>query len=108
MKKLLLSLSGLLAFGAAAETVSVKSPDGLNEIRLETEPVLTYSVLRAGVVRVPATPITLTVSGRPALGGAENHAYAGRTARARAGRVPAPVYKKAHVDDDGNEVLVRF
>ncbi len=108
MKKLLISLSGLLAFGAAAETVSVKSPDGLNEIRLETEPVLTYSVLRAGVVRVPATPITLTVSGRPALGGAENHAYAGRTARARAGRVPAPVYKKAHVDDDGNEVLVRF
>ena len=47
MKKLLISLSGLLAFGAAAETVSVKSPDGLNEIRLETEPVLTRCCARA-------------------------------------------------------------
>ena len=92
----------------AAETISVKSPDGRNEIRLDTEPVVQYSVWRDGKARIEPTEITLTISGRPALGGKDNHAYAGATPRARAGRVPAPVYKKAFVDDDGHETLVRF
>ena len=97
-----------MTFCVVAETVSVVSPDGLNEIRLETEPVLAYSVWREGRARIVPTPITLTVSGRSALGGAENHTYEGQTRRARPGRVESPVYKKAFVDDDGNETFVSF
>ena len=36
------------AISVGAETYSVSSPDGANEIRLMTEPVLAYQVLRDG------------------------------------------------------------
>ena len=60
MKNMFLAAVAAVAVtgGAVARTISVKSPDGLNEIRLDTEPTLSYSVLRAGVERVSPTPIS--------------------------------------------------
>ena len=52
MKKIILCCAFLATLAAAAETISLKSPDGRNEIRLSTEPALAYSVVRDGVVRV--------------------------------------------------------
>ena len=74
-----------------AEVVSEKSPDGRNEIRLTTEPVLSYSVLRDGKERVAPTPISMTVEGKSVLGG---HVQVTGTARsARAATFPTPIYK---------------
>lgn len=87
------------ATAAVAETVSVKSPDGRNEIRLVAGERLTYQVFRDGKARTEAEPIALTVEGRGELGpGAK---VLGKSVVEGAGRVPAPLYKKAHVMDGG-------
>jgi hypothetical protein len=50
MKKELVFLSAVAGIvgGLSAATWSAKSPDGLNEIRLDTEPALRVTVLRRG------------------------------------------------------------
>lgn len=59
-----------LTISAGAETYSVTSPDGLNEIRLTTEPTLAYQVLRGGTALTEPSAIALEVAGKPLMGGA--------------------------------------
>ena len=49
---------------AKAETFSVVSPDGRNEIRLEADGALCYSVWRDGVQRLATAEVSLSVRGR--------------------------------------------
>ena len=107
MKTTLVFTATLVATLASfAETISEKSPDGRNEIRLTTDPVLSYSVLRDGKERVAPTPISLTVEGKGVLGGKVKVSEAARVPHA--GTLATPMYKKASVADDGNETKVTF
>ena len=106
MKIHLSSLLVGVAAVAVAETVTLKSPDGRNEIRLSTEPALTYSVLRDGVERVAPSPISLDVEGLPKCGGAVK--VKSHDTRTVSGMVDTPIYKKASVDLCGMEQTVEF
>ena len=72
MKRMLTFLSAAagIAGGISAATWSAKSPDGLNEISLDTEPALRVTVLRRGQPRAEVRNISLDVAGRGVLGGA--------------------------------------
>ena len=93
--------------GADAQTVSVKSPDGQNEIRLTTEPTLAYAVYRADVERVATTPLALEIEGRGMLGGGETKIVTADTVSLK-GTLPTPLYKKATVDENANMTTVTF
>ena len=109
MKKLALSAALLWALVSFAEVVSEKSPDGRNEIRITTEPVLSYSVYRDGKERVSSTPISMTFEGKGQLGGKAGRATVKMSARVpHSARISTPIYKKALVADDGNETCVLF
>ena len=95
------------AFCAGAQVVSVKSPDGKNEIRIDTEPVLSYSVYRSGVERVAATPMAMEFEGKGVLGGAGAKIASIDTVTLK-GKVPTPIYKKAFVDESANRTTVSF
>lgn len=84
-----------------------KSPDGRTEIVLSTEPVLSYSVLRDGKVRLASTPIALNVEGKKLLGGAGLKVVETRRVP-RAATLNTPIYKKATVVDNGHETCVTF
>ena len=105
-KSMLLAALAAVAVPAWAETVTEKSPDGRNEIRLETEPSLRVSVWRDGKVRLAPTPISMTVEGKGVLGAAPR--VARRTQAVRSGTIKTPLYKKAQVADDGRETTVSF
>ena len=108
MKRFFLQAVALaVASAASAQTVSVKSPDGKNEIRLFTEPVLSYSVLRSGVERVSPTPLALEIEGRGVLGGAGAKVASIDTAIS-GGKIATPLYKKAFVDESANRTTVAF
>ncbi len=89
-----------------AETVSLKSPDGKNEIRLSVEKELRYSVLRNGRERIAPTPLSLTIEGRGELGAKPKI----RESRVRSvtGSIKTPLYKKAEIVENGNEMTVSF
>ena len=106
MKPLLSCVLSAAALVAAAETISLKSPDGRNEIRLSTEPTLAYSVVRDGVVRVADSPIALNVEGRPLCGGAAK--VKASDSRLVSGSFATPIYKKASVDLAGMEKTIDF
>ena len=106
MKRFFLQAVALaVASAASAQMVSVKSPDGKNEIRLFTEPVLSYSVLRSGVERVSPTPLALEIEGRGVLGGAGAKVASIDTAIS-GGKIATPLYKKAFVDESANRTTV--
>ena len=90
-----------------ATVQSLRSPDGRNEIRLSTEPELTYSVLRDGVALVPPSRLGLAVEGRGAFGGA-GAKIVSTDMVTLSGEVPAPIYRKATVSLAANECTVAF
>ena len=92
---------------ANAQTVSVKSPDGKNEIRIMTEPTLSYAVYRAGVERVAATPMALEIEGKGVLGGAGTKIVTADTISLK-GTIASPLYKKAAVDEAANKTTIAF
>ncbi len=92
---------------ADAQTFSVKSPDGRNEIRLMTEPTLSYAVYRDGAERVAATPLALEVEGRGVLGGSATKVVAEDTV-SLTGVIPSPIYKKASVSENAIKKTVTF
>lgn len=98
--------AALVAAGAQAEFVSVMSPDGKNEIRLLVDDALQISVLREGKTRLAPAPISLTVDGKGVLG--KKPKITGRKSEARKTVFSTPLYKKAQVADDGNELTVSF
>ena len=103
----ILALCALVAVTAGAEMVSVTSPDGKNEIRLDTDPVLSYTVLRGGTALTAPAPIALEVAGKGVLGGA-GLKIVSKTPVNRSGTLRTPVYKKASIDETARGVRVSF
>ena len=92
--------------GAYAETLSVQSPDGKNEIRLLVGENLQYAVLRNGKERITPTPLSLTVDGKGVLG--VQPKLKDQKRRTCQGEIATPLYKKAKVIDNGNELTATF
>ena len=107
MKKQLTFLFALGAAAAFAEIVSVKSPDGLNEIALDTSGGLSYSVLRSGKTLIAPTPLSITIEGKGTLGAAGAEVV-GRDSRRYSGLIATRLYKKKDVAEDANETTVSF
>ena len=107
MKKTFACMIAGCCVAALAQTVSVKSPDGANEIKLLTEPVLSYAVYRSGEVRVLPTPLALEIEGKGVLGGAEAKIVTADTVSLK-GTIASPLYKKASVDINANMTTVSF
>jgi len=99
-------LTASVSMALFAETVTLKSPDGMNEIRLFAEDTLRYAVFRKGQVRVAPTAISLTVENKGVLGAKPK--ITGKRERAVAGVLATPVYKKAFIRENGNEAEVFF
>lgn len=96
--------TALNVFGQIATAVS---PDGKNEIRLMTEPVLSYAVYRGGVERVAPTPLSLDVEGIGKLGGAGTSILRTDAVELK-GVASTPIYKKSMVDERANITTVTF
>ena len=107
MKRVLFILAVGLAGGISAATYSAKSPDGQNEIRLDTEPALRVTILRRGQPRAEVRNISLDVEGRGVLGGANCKASDVRDARHDA-VIQTPIYKRACIKDNGAGTCVSF
>ncbi|MBQ0032088.1 MAG: glycoside hydrolase family 97 catalytic domain-containing protein [bacterium] len=108
MKRIGMVVVGTLCASAAfGERTAVVSPDGKNEIRRETEPTLAFQVFRNGRAMTELSPMSMTVEGRPVLGGA-GLKIAAKTAADRTGSVVTPIYKKASVDGTAKGMLVSF
>ena len=107
MKKTISAAIVGLSLCSVAQTVRVKSPDGMNEIRLDTEPVLSYSVLRSGIERVAATPMSMELEGKGVLGGAGAKIASIDTVTLK-GIIPTPIYKKASIDESANRTTIAF
>ena len=97
--------AALVACTAKSEVVSVRSPDGRNEIRLEVGAKTTYQIFRDGVARTAPEAISLMVEGHGALG--TDARIVARETVAGAGKVATPVYRKAFITDNGY-TRVRF
>ena len=96
-----------VALCAGAQVVSVRSPDGMNEIRLNTEPRLSYSVYRSGVERVAPTPMSMEIEGKGILGGPDVKISSIDSITVK-GLVTTPIYKKASIDESANKTTVSF
>lgn len=105
MKTAMLCVAALgVAVNMCAETVSVKSPDGKNEIRLMVEDSLRYAVLRNGKERIAPTEISMTVEGKGVLG--EKPKVTGKRESKITNTIKTPIYKKAEINENGNEIAV--
>ncbi|MBQ8113907.1 MAG: glycoside hydrolase family 97 catalytic domain-containing protein [Kiritimatiellae bacterium] len=107
MKRVLFILAVGLAGGLWAATYSAKSPDGLNEIRLDTEPALRVTIFRCGLPRAEVRNIALDVADRGVLGGTGCAAKGARKVK-RDAVIPTPVYKRARIKDNGAGTVVSF
>ena len=91
----------------APETIRAVSPDGRNELRLETgEHGLVYSVWRDGKAVVAPSGMALLVEGRGWLNGVGLEPKV--SANMIEGSFAAPLYKKAEISLDANETRVDF
>ena len=110
-KSLFLAAFAAAALPVCAEQILERSPDGRNEIRIDTDPVLTYSVYRDGKLRVAPTPISMSFEGKGAVGTSsllKKPKVLSNQHGSRKAVLPTPIYKKAQVVDDGNETKVAF
>jgi alpha-glucosidase len=94
------------ALGSGAETLSVKSPDGKNEIRLAVGNDLQIEVSRNGKTRIAPTPIAMTVDGKGTIG--MNPKLSGQKSRTLNSVLKTPTYKKAEIAENGNELAASF
>ena len=110
MRNIKTSVLGLMACCltcTVAQSATVVSPDGKNELRLEVgEKGLEYSVLRNGKVLVKPSCVSLNTQERGRLDG--KGAVPSETKRKVDGIVKTPIYKKAQVDLAANETRVDF
>lgn len=106
-KKVLAAISMVIAatcaFGAGGVS-SLKSPDGRNEIRFDSESI-SYEVLRDGVLLTAKTPIDMKISGKSLSSGA---AFKGFVKGSLSGTVGTPVYKKSSVDLSANTLYADY
>ncbi|MFO7937949.1 MAG: glycoside hydrolase family 97 protein [Kiritimatiellia bacterium] len=91
---------------AEAESVSVKSPNGRNEIRLIAEDVLQYAVFCNGKLRVAPSVISMSVENHGRLG--ERPVIIKSVRNKVKGVIKTPIYKKAEIVEEGSEVVVYF
>ncbi|MBR4172001.1 MAG: glycoside hydrolase family 97 protein [Kiritimatiellae bacterium] len=92
---------------ATAETYSLRSPDGRNEIRLGTSGGgLSYEVLRDGKSLLAPARIGLMLDGKGELGNSPRPIRAER--KTHNDVIQMPIYKKSQIMDNGNELLVHF
>ena len=108
MKKVYMMMVLAAAFAARAESkFGAVSPDGLNEVRLETGAKgMSYSVWRRGKALVEPTVISLVTSEHGRMNG--ENADPNTTTRKVEGKVATPIYKKSEVDLAANETRVDF
>ena len=96
-----------VSFCIFAETFNAVSPDGKNEIRLETGAKgMKYSVLRNGKTLVESSEISLSINDLGTLNG--KSAKPSASAKKIGGALATPVYKKSQIDLAGNETKVDF
>ena len=100
-------IAATVSFCIFAETFNAVSPDGKNEIRLETGAKgMKYSVLRNGKTLVEPIEISLTLNGLATLNG--KSAKPSASSKKVGGTLATPVYKKSQIDLAGNETKVDF
>ena len=105
--RILLAGVAFALLDALGQIATAVSPDGRNEIRLQTEPTLSYAVWRDGVERVAATPLAMEIEGKGLLGGADAKVLSVTETKLE-GSVPTPIYKKVSVDERANMTTVTF
>lgn len=96
--RLTAALAAAFACSLSAETVSVRSPDGANEIRVNTEPNLSVEILRNGKRLSGPNAVALTIAGKGTLGIAPKLKDSKDTS-CKGNVVATPVYKKASIDE---------
>jgi len=107
MKILVFTAVALSAVSLNAEMFKAVSPDGKNEIRLETGAKgMKYSVLRNGKTLVEPIEISLAINDLGTLNG--KNAKPSASKRKTGGTLATPVYKKSQIDLAGNETKVDF
>ena len=100
-------IAATVSFCIFAETFNAVSPDGKNEIRLETGAKgMKYSVLRSGKTIIKPTGISLVISDHGCLNG--TNAKPSASSRKVEGTLDTPIYKKSRIDLAANETKVSF
>ena len=107
MQKKLAFFALLAASAASADVITVKSPDGRNELALDTGAPFTVQVKRDGRALCAPSPISLTVKGRAPLGGAAESPKSVEDST-RAGRLRTPIYKRGEIDEAAEVRQVGF
>jgi len=100
-----LIVSSVASF-AKAETVSLRSPDGKNEIKLIAEDTLQYAIFCNDKVRVAPTVISMTFDGKRELG--TKPKILDSQHRTISNEIITPIYKKSRINESGNELVVSF
>ena len=101
-----LLLAASVALTAAAGNYTVSSPDGRITVSVETGEALTYSVVCDGNVLLAPSEVSLVLSDDTLLGG---RAVPRKVVRNTVDRtVAAPMYKRSHVRDHYNEMVLDF
>ena len=107
MKIRVFTAVALSAVSLNAEMFKAVSPDGKNEIRLETGAKgMKYSVLRNGKTLVEPIEISLAINDLGTLNG--KNAKPSASKRKTGGTLATPVYKKSRIDLSANETKVDF
>ncbi|MBO7684337.1 MAG: glycoside hydrolase family 97 catalytic domain-containing protein [Kiritimatiellae bacterium] len=107
MKALAAGIVSAYAVLAGAEPIVAVSPDGLNELRLETTGRgMAYSVRRRGKTLVEPTEFSLATKEHGRMDGAK--ARPGVTKREVRGVLPTPIYKRREISLAANETRADF
>jgi len=109
MKKTFITvLASLVAISAAAapKQQTLQSPDGALCITVKTDGGLSYTLAREGKVLIADSPVSMTLTDGTVWG---MDAKASKTVRSSADKsVASPVYKRAEVRDNYNELTVKY
>lgn len=108
MKKYVLIAFALLAAGSlsAQNNFTLASPDGRLRVEVSVDGIVEYSVLHGDDVMVAPSAVSMTTAGVPSFG--VDARLAGSSTRSVDETFDAPVYKRASVRDNFNELTLRF
>ena len=108
MKKYVLIAFALLAAGSlsAQNNFTLSSPDGRLRVEVSVDGIVEYSVLHGDDVMVAPSAVSMTTAGVPSFG--VDARLAGSSTRSVDETFEAPVYKRASVRDNFNELTLRF
>ena len=106
MKKSILTFVLLILCSCVgAKTYMVKSPDGNIQVNVNTDKQFTYSVQFKGDVLINASPISMELQGGKTFG--VNSKVKSAVVTPHRGKITAFAYKKAVVQDDYNELVLK-